>query len=170
MIFHNLNTVNLSINLTQMYLTSINTDKASRLQNSAMTYKFLIDIYTQSEQGISAAERKFENNSLLYAKRYIEQFYATNLTQTEIAQSAGITPQHLCRLFHKYIHMTPINYLNHIQIEHAKYMLRATSLPVSRICEKVGYATPHYFSTVFHRMENKTPTEYREIARRAASN
>ncbi len=168
MVFHNLDTEHLSMNLSEMYFTSINTDRASRLQNSAMVYKFLIDVYTQSEQGIRDAEGKLKNQALLYAKRHIDQYYASDLTQEKIAREADITPQHLCRLFKKYIHMTPIHYLNYVRIEHAKELLRKTAHPVSRIGEMVGYGSPHYFATVFRKLERKTPSQYREMARIAA--
>lgn len=168
MIFRNLDTMSLTESMSTMYLTSINTDKSSRLKNSAMTYKLLIDIYTQSEQGIASSSDTISNNSLLMAKSYIEQYYYKELTQIQIAEHAGITPQHLCRLFNKYLNTSPINYLNNTRITHAKYMLRTTTLPIITIGEKVGYSTPHYFSSTFRRLEGHTPGEYRKIAYIAA--
>ena len=170
MIYHKLNCDELSYDLSRMYYIAVNNDLTSKLNNSALTYKFLIDIYTQSEQGIISSEDSFTNNAFLFAKRYIDQFYMKELTQPEIANAAGITPQHLCRLFKKNMHTTPIRYLNEIRINEAKRLLSKTSLSIVRIGGKVGYATPHYFSSMFRKITGQTPSQYREIMRIAKSN
>lgn len=170
MIFHNLDCDSLSYSLSQMYYISINNDMTSKLNNSALTYKFLIDVYTQSEQGISNSEGAFKNNAFLFAKRYIDQFYMKEMSQSQIADAAHISPQHLCRLFKQNLHMTPIRYLNQVRIDHAKILLEKTSLSIVQIGEKVGFFTPHYFSSTFHRICGKSPSQYREIARIAANN
>ena len=170
MIFHNLDCNSLSYSLSQMYYISINNDLTSKLNNSALTYKFLIDIYTQSEQGIKNSEGAFKNNTFLFAKRYIDQFYMEELSQAQIATAAHITPQHLCRLFKQNLHMTPTRYLNEVRIRHAQILLEKTSLSIVQIGQKVGFFTPHYFSNTFHRICGKTPSQYREIARIAANN
>ncbi|MDE6635362.1 MAG: AraC family transcriptional regulator [Lachnospiraceae bacterium] len=169
MIFHNLDCESLSYSLSQMYYISINNDLTSKLNNSALTYKFLIDIYTQSEQGIKKSDGAYNNNAFLYAKRYIDQFYMNDISQPQIADAAGITPQHLCRLFKKHLHMTPIRYLNEVRINQSQILLRKTSLSIVQIGEKVGFSTPHYFSGTFRRICGKTPSQYREIARIAAN-
>lgn len=66
--------------------------------------------------------------------------------------------------------MTPIRYLNQVRIDHAKILLEKTSLSIVQIGEKVGFFTPHYFSSTFHRICGKSPSQYREIARIAANN
>lgn len=169
MIFHNLDCDSLSHSLSQMYYISINHDLTSKLNNSALTYKFLIDIYTQSEQGIRNAEGAIKNNAFLYAKRYIDQFYMNDISLSKIAHAANITPQHLCRLFKKHIHTTPVRYLNEVRISHAKILLEKTSLSIVQIGQKVGFYTPHYFSSTFHRICGKPPSQYREIAHIAAN-
>ncbi len=169
MIFHNLDSISLSYLMSQMYYLAINDDLTSKLNNSALTYRFLIDIYTMSEQGIISSKNAYTNNAFLYAKRYIDQFYMNELSQTEIAKAAGITPQHLCRLFKNNIHITPIRYLNEVRIKQAQILLNKTSLSILTIGEKVGFTTPHYFSQTFHKITGKTPSEYREIARIAAN-
>ncbi len=91
------------------------------------------------------------------------------LSQSQIADAAHISPQHFCRLFKQNLHMTPIRYLNEARMEHAKTLLEKTSLSIVQIGEKVGFFTPHYFSSTFRRICGKTPSEYREIARIAAN-
>lgn len=169
MIFHNLDCDSLSYSLSQMYYISINHDLTSKLNNSALTYKFLIDIYTQSEQGIRNAEGAIKNNTFLYAKRYIDQFYMNDISTSQIAHAANITPQHLSRLFKEHLHMTPVHYLNEVRISHAKILLEKTSFSIVQIGQKVGFYTPHYFSSTFHRICGKTPSQYRKIAHIAAN-
>lgn len=169
MIFHNLDCDSLSYSMSQMYYLAINNDMTSKLNNSALTYKLLIDIYTQSEQGINSAKDAYAGNSFLYAKRYIDQFYMNRLSQSEIAKAAGITPQHLCRLFKNNLHMTPVRYLNEVRVKQAQILLQKTSLSIVQIGEKTGFTTSHYFSSTFRTITGKTPSQYREIARIAAN-
>ena len=168
-IFHDLDLTTLSIDFSEMYLTSINKDKTSRLRNSARVYKILIELYAATEEGRSETESGFRNPSFLRGKRCIEQYYYTQLTQREIAEAANVTPQYLCRLFQSNLHMTPIAYLNTVRINEAKRLLASTSLPIQTIGEKVGFLSPHYFSHTFQKLEGVTATKYRELAKIAAN-
>ena len=140
MIFRSIDCASLSRVLSEMYLTSIKTDLVSKLQNSAMIYKLLIDIYTQFYKTQENPNKHKDNYTFLLAKQFIEQFYGSSITQAQIANETGITPQHLCRLFKKHLNMTPIQYLTHIRIDKAKYLLQATKLPINKIGDKVGNA------------------------------
>lgn len=170
MIFHNLDIDALSIQVSNMYLTSLNENKTSKFKNSAAVYQLLVDIYEQSEQGHADAERKYNNDSFLRGKRCIEQyFYKNTLTQKEIADAAGITTQYLCRLFQANLHQTPMQYLNHVRIERAKYLLRTSDDIIQVIGEKVGFSTPHYFSSTFRKLTGSTPSLYRKLHRIATN-
>ncbi len=160
--FHNVNLLQFASQFTSMYMNSLNPDKMCRLQNSASVYKVLIDLYTSSKQNQSAADA---HPSLLRGKHCIEQFYATPLTQKDIADAAGVTSQYLCRLFQTHMHTTPITYLNQIRIEHAKHLLSTSSLPIQTIGERVGFTTPHYFSHTFVKIVGITPSKYREASK-----
>ena len=45
--------------------------------------------------------------------------------------------------------------------EEARRLLATTTLKVSQVGSRVGYADPNYFITAFKKQEGVTPTEYR---------
>ena len=57
--------------------------------------------------------------------------------------------------------MTPRQYLIAARMERARYLLKATNLPLQAISEQVGYASDNVFCTQFKRRYGLTPTEFR---------
>ena len=54
-------------------------------------------------------------------------------------------------------------YLTRIRMEEAKNLLRETGLPVSEICERVGYSDRKHFTHTFHKIAGVNPAEYRKL-------
>lgn len=166
MIFHDLDIDALTIQFSNLYLTSLKEDKVSKLKNSAALYQLLVDVYEQEQRGSDSEKQTYSNSSFLRGKRCIDQYYyKASLTQAEIADAAGITTQYLCRLFRENLHQTPMQYLNSVRIERAKHLLMSTDDLVQTIGEKVGFATPHYFSLTFRKMTGNSPSMYRKLCR-----
>jgi|GEM_PF-6635919 two-component system, response regulator YesN len=44
----------------------------------------------------------------------------------------------------------------------AKELLEDASLSIKEICTMSGYSDPNYFSRIFKKIENVTPSEFRE--------
>ena len=51
-----------------------------------------------------------------------------------------------------------------IKMEHAKLLLKYSSLSVSDVAEAVGYSSIYYFSKYFKNHYNVSPTEYKKSA------
>ena len=64
-------------------------------------------------------------------------------------------------LFKKYTEMTFIEYLTRIRIEKSMELLKTTSLMTYEIAGKVGFSDPHYFSLIFKKINNISPSEFR---------
>lgn len=54
------------------------------------------------------------------------------------------------------------DYINKIRIEQAMRLIRESNLNFTEISEKVGFASPRYFSTSFKQYTGKTPTQYKK--------
>jgi two-component system response regulator YesN len=57
--------------------------------------------------------------------------------------------------------MTFIEYLTEIRMEKAKEYLRCSGRKITEIGYLVGYQDSHYFSYIFRKTQNCTPSEYR---------
>jgi AraC-like DNA-binding protein len=51
------------------------------------------------------------------------------------------------------------------RIEESKYLLAETDLSLSQVAQMLGFSSPSYFSQVFRRTQNLSPTEYRQNTR-----
>lgn len=133
---------------------------ADRLQGpytcSALMYSMLMEIHCQLLRQGNA-----ESRVLAAVVHLIDDEYGRDLSLTEMARHAGVTPQHLCRLFRRTMRMRPVEYLTQRRVQAAQEMIRTGNLPLAEIARQTGFASPGYFSTVFRRCVGMSPGEYR---------
>jgi len=99
---------------------------------------------------------------LFQAKTYIESHYDQSISLEDVANQIQLSPYYFSKLFKEHIGMTYIDYLTKVRIERAKVLMRSTSKSQKEICFEVGYRDPNYFSRVFKRWTNMSPTGYRQ--------
>lgn len=107
--------------------------------------------------------RQTDARSRLMAEvlRFIDDNYARDISLAEMAAHAGVTQQHLCRVFRGVLRMRPGEYLAQRRVQAAQTLIQTGDLPLSEIAQQVGFASPGYFSTVFRRYVGMAPGEYR---------
>lgn len=84
-----------------------------------------------------------------------------NIFLKDLSQSANICPRECQRIFHKYLHCTPMDYIRRQRILISTQMLCDTDESITDIALKCGFCSPSYFSEQFKCVMGKTPTEYR---------
>lgn len=98
------------------------------------------------------------------ALEYIANHYQENLSQKDVADYIGITPQYLSGLFNREIGRSIPDVINEKRVERAKELLRTTALSSAEIARRVGFGNTTYFYTVFRKLAGVTVREYREQA------
>lgn len=93
---------------------------------------------------------------------YIDRNFNRDFPLTELADIAGITPQHLCRIFRETMNMRPNEYLTQRRLQEAKRLIEQNELSISEAAARSGFPDASYFSTVFRRYEGVSPAEYRK--------
>ncbi|MBJ6362677.1 response regulator [Paenibacillus sp. GCM10012307] len=97
------------------------------------------------------------------AKLAMTESYAdSELSVSTVAKLLCITPNYLSRIFHQKTGMTCVEFLTGIRLEEAKKLLVHTSLRNYDIAEKIGYASAHYFSSLFKKNTGFTPSDFRD--------
>lgn len=81
-----------------------------------------------------------------------------------LADRAGVTPQHLGRLFRELTGRSPKEYVLEARVEAAKAYLRGSSLPIKRIAAELGFHDEFHFSRLFSRRTGTSPSAYRSRA------
>ena len=93
---------------------------------------------------------------------YIRSHYDHALTVGEVCRQAGVSRQHMIRLFRQELNVTPIQYINRIRIMHAKDLLwRNVDLTVKELAYELGFADEHYFSRLFMKVVGESPSAFR---------
>lgn len=104
-----------------------------------------------------------EKNYLVeQAKEYVEEHYYENLMLADVAQKIGISAGYLSTLFQKQMAKGFVDYLNEVRIEHACTYLRQNYLKTYEIAYRVGFKDEKYFSRVFKKVKDQSPSEYRK--------
>ncbi len=96
------------------------------------------------------------------AKEYMNHKFAmSGLTLDMVASTVNVSPNYFSLLFNQETGKTFIEYLTDIRMEKAKDYLRCSSRRITEIGFLVGYQDSHYFSYIFKKTQNCTPSEYR---------
>lgn len=94
------------------------------------------------------------------ALRIIEKEYASRMSQKELAEQLGISPEYFCSLFAKEMGESFVKYMKRYRIEVAKTLLCHTGDNKEEVAFKVGYSDVKYFNKVFHEVTGKSVTEF----------
>jgi transcriptional regulator GlxA family with amidase domain len=97
---------------------------------------------------------------------YVDRHYAKPLTVPHLAQLARLSTFHFIRAFRAEIGVTPHQYMRARRIDRACELLVTTPMPVTEVCDAVGFQSLGSFSALFRRMTGEAPAAYRAKRRR----
>ncbi|MEC0168560.1 response regulator transcription factor [Paenibacillus graminis] len=96
-------------------------------------------------------------------KRYIDTHYRENISLKSIAAEFYMNAVYLGRLFRKTYGVYFNDYLLELRIQEAKKLLRQSDLRMYEIAGRVGFQNADYFVTQFEKLEQISPSEYRNM-------
>ncbi len=136
----------------------------SFLESSHLVYAFLTDLYRYtSREDDSMALR---HNKLGDVFKYIEDHYKEDISIGDMSGVLGVTPQHLCTLFKKAVHVRPFEYLNSYRINRSKaFLMQHPDWQIRKIAREAGYENEGYFSYIFKKQTGLTPSQFRRLNR-----
>ena len=130
-------------------------DSDSEIIANSLLHSLLSECIIKSGTDIASAP-DFINQSAYYLRHH----YSEEIDLDFLAKEFNISKFHLQRTFKQVFGISPAKYLTNIRINHAKRMLRGTTLSVNEISEQIGME-PNYFIQLFKSLENETPGQYR---------
>lgn len=107
------------------------------------------------------AEATGKNHFVNLAVEYVQEHYFENITLNSVAEKVGITASYLSSMFSQQMGMTFIDYINEVRIDHACIYLKQNYFKTYEIAYKVGYRDEKYFSKVFRKIKQMSPSEYK---------
>lgn len=91
---------------------------------------------------------------------YIHLHYGEEIVLKDFAARFHTSPQHISRLFKKYLETSFINYVNDYRITQAKHFLAESNLSIKEVADRVGYNNLNYFYKNFKNKIGMTPKEF----------
>ncbi len=101
----------------------------------------------------------------LYALRkmicFVQERLGEKVMLEDIAAVGNLCPSACCKLFQKYLHQSPVAFLNACRLSRACELLRQKDLSITEVAYKLGFSGASYFSEQFKKQYGCTPRQYR---------
>ena len=127
-------------------------DPVAAVQAGLALQALLLDLAAPPPAQASAVDR---------AAAVIDARFAEPLTVADVARAVGRSPAHLARAFRARYATTIPHRLIARRVEHARYLLESTDLPIWRIAERVGIPDPQHFNKTVRRLLGASPSAIR---------
>lgn len=92
---------------------------------------------------------------------FIAENYGRDLSLSELAGVARMSPFHFAREFKRTTGTSPHQYLIKFRIDRAKTLLAQSQLPLVEVGFRSGFSHQSHFTRLFHRITGTTPYSYR---------
>ncbi|CAM3607297.1 helix-turn-helix domain-containing protein [Vibrio aquimaris] len=116
----------------------------------------ILDLLERPVETLSKSHALFEA-----VREHLEQHYHEPLTRESVAQHFYVSPNYLSQLFQKEGQLKFNEYLNHVRLERAKYLLIEYDMKVKEVAHRCGFKDSNYFCRVFKNQTARSPSEYR---------
>lgn len=93
---------------------------------------------------------------------YIREHCRERVTSRQLEEHFHHNFDYMNRKFKETMGMTIFQFLEKYRIEESKKLLESNRFSVAEIAESLGFCNAYYFSRVFKKQENMTPTQYRK--------
>jgi AraC-like DNA-binding protein len=80
----------------------------------------------------------------------------------ELSLQSGLTQSKLQDGFKFLYNRTVTEYIRHVRLESARYLIRTTDLNISQIVYTIGFSSRSYFSKIFREKYDITPNQFKK--------
>jgi transcriptional regulator GlxA family with amidase domain len=98
------------------------------------------------------------------AEKWVRNNIARDFTMEELAEAVALAPRTFARRTATICGVTPIQFVQRIRLETARYLLETTRLSVDEISRQVGYAEPSTLRRLIRRDTKHSPGHFRPAA------
>ncbi len=97
--------------------------------------------------------------------KYIRDNLDVPLSVKKLSTLFDVSSRTLERRFKETLNCSPEDEIIRLRLERAKMLLRDSNLPIHAISRQTGFSTSEYFSSLFRRKCEMTPSQYRNLYR-----
>lgn len=103
-----------------------------------------------------------DRNLVREIRKYLQQNYAQKISIEQLSRHFLCSKSTLMNSFKKTYHLTINQYLTQVRLDQAKKLLERRGISIREIAERCGFSDQNYFSKVFYKAFQMTPSKYRE--------
>ncbi|MCW8949766.1 MAG: AraC family transcriptional regulator [Sedimenticola sp.] len=92
---------------------------------------------------------------------YIDSNLNQKMLVRDLALLTCLSPSHFFSVFREEMGVTPNQYITSKRLEHAKYLLESTRMPLIDVSVQTGFSSQSAFAHVFKQYIDMTPRQYR---------
>ncbi len=120
-------------------------------------------LYTKEKSPILSSRKMptLQESRMKQMIEWIDLNLKNAMTVKQIADTASVCSRECQRIFIKYLHYSPMEYVQRRRIFVAAEQLSTTDTPVIDIALDCGFSSPSYFTKKFKALVGSTPSEYR---------
>ena len=96
-------------------------------------------------------------------RQHIDERCLQLRTLDQIAGECHVSNAYLCRLFRRFDHRSPYQYLLRLKMNYAAGRLQEPDTLVKQVAEETGFGDPFHFSRVFHSVFGLPPNAFRGL-------
>jgi len=116
-----------------------------------------------SSEGFSPSANAVANRIVSGVLQHINANVNNDIRLADCAALAGMTESSFSRFFKKHTGNTFIRYLSELRMAKACELLAHTDLPVTQVCDRVGYDNLSNFNRTFRLLRGMPPRNYRQL-------
>lgn len=124
----------------------------------------LLRFLDEAEGCVAARQRPGGSQAMQKLLAYIHEHYAEPLHLADVAQHFHFNPSYLSNYFASRNKEGFSEYVNRVRIEQACRLLADTDDAIADIATRVGYSDNSYFTKVFRKYMDQSPSQYRRSA------
>ena len=119
----------------------------------------------EEEHTFLSLNQNSQSDLLQQILAYMEEKVTEPITIEQICHKFFMSRTSLQALFKMYLHNSPKSYLLNIKLQKSKELIRENQHTISEIADMLGFSSIHYFSRLFKKYFDLSPSEYaKEVA------
>ena len=153
--------------MNDIKLFSIKRQLMCNLQSSIILSDILARL-SQNTIDTILADNALKNSAVIPANLkmaigYIMKHHSEKISLQDISDYCHISKQQLIRYFKSAFNTTPLNYIIEYKLSKAKELLfYSPQTSIKEIAAELGFDNQHYFTRIFTKFNNETPSHYRD--------
>lgn len=101
------------------------------------------------------------SSALAIAKRFMTDRFQEPLSLDGVSRAAGVSPEHLCRLFRENANATPMGFLRQLRVSRARALLETHQGCLREIATAAGFSSTKDMNRAFRRLLGTSPRAFR---------